>query len=140
MLRDIEQDILKGGRFVTYHWCLSILVMTFSRVSSVRYVRSWKSGAGRAWFYSSLSMLLGWWGFPFGLVFTPICLWKNGRGGSDVTAEFLTQVLGPVRTQSILAKATPRKLDPLLWLLLVFSLSLPLLAFGTFFYFIVSDK
>ncbi|MES2736247.1 MAG: hypothetical protein V4672_08000 [Verrucomicrobiota bacterium] len=125
LLRDIEQDILKGGRFVIHHYCVSLAVVTLTRSSSVLYLRSWESGLGRACRFSLVSLLFGWWGVPFGLIMTPYTLWKNGRGGSDVTRDLLHQALGPARTQSLLEKAVPRQISPWHWLLLVVSLALP---------------
>src|SRR5690606_21700374 len=55
-LRDVEQDILKGGRFIIHHWCVSIIILTFTRTTSVRYFRSWQSGFGQAALYSFISM------------------------------------------------------------------------------------
>lgn len=126
-LRDIEQDILKGGRFLVHHYCISILVMTFTRGSSILYVRSGQSGIGRATLFSLLSLLLGWWGFPFGLIYTPYVLWKNSRGGTDVTLELLQQVLGASRAQSVLAKAAPRRISGLHWVVFGACLALPAL-------------
>jgi hypothetical protein len=34
-----------------------------------------------------LSLLFGWWGLPWGLIYTPLTLWTNLSGGRDVTAE-----------------------------------------------------
>jgi hypothetical protein len=30
---------------------------------------------------------LGWWGVPWGLIYTPLTLWTNLSGGRAVTAE-----------------------------------------------------
>ncbi len=125
MLRDIEQDVLKGGRFIVHHWCLSIGIMSFFHTSTVYYLQSRKSGLGRACFYSGLSMVLGWWGIPFGFIYTPMTLWKNGKGGTDVTAEFLHQILGPERARSVLIKAAPRRISVLHRFFFSLSLLLP---------------
>lgn len=125
-LRDVEQDILKGGRFIIHHWCVSIILLTFTRTTPVRYFRSWQSGFGQAALYSFISMCFGWWGIPSGLIFTPICLWRNSRGGTDVTPEILERILGPTRAQSVLSKAAPRRTDLAHGLLLVLGLLPPL--------------
>jgi hypothetical protein len=33
-----------------------------------------------------VSLLLGWWGVPWGLIYTPLTLWSNLSGGREVTA------------------------------------------------------
>jgi len=133
MLRDIEQDILKGGRFVIHHYCISVMIMTFTRSSDIYYLRSSKSGVSRAAGYSILSLLLGWWGIPFGFIFTPYVLWKNGRGGTDVTREVMAQIVGPSRSESILAKAAPRRISGLHWALFSACLGLPAVLIYTVF-------
>ncbi len=34
-----------------------------------------------------LPFFLGWWGFPFGLIYPPMCVVQNLSCGKDVTAE-----------------------------------------------------
>ena len=41
----------------------------------------------RAFPYSLLTLVLGWWGIPWGLIYTPLALMTNFSGGRDVTAE-----------------------------------------------------
>ncbi len=36
--------------------------------------------------YTLLSLVAGWWGIPFGLIFTPTAIFTNMRGGKNVTA------------------------------------------------------
>ncbi len=124
-LRQIEDDIIKGGRFLAFHWCLSLIILSYSRATSVRYVRSWDSAAGSAWFYSILTMFIGWWSVP-GIVFTPLCLWRNARGGTDMSREVMTQAVGAVRTESILQKAITRPLRASQKLLVLFVIAAPL--------------
>lgn len=124
-LRDVEQDILKGGRFIIHHWCVSVILITFTRASSVHYFRSWQSGFGQASLFSFISMFFGWWGFPSGIIFTPICLWRNSCGGTDVTPEILPHIIGLTRAQSVLSKAAPRRVDVAHRLLLLIGLLPP---------------
>jgi hypothetical protein len=35
-------------------------------------------------FYTLLTLATGWWGFPFGLLWTPVALFNNLRGGTRV--------------------------------------------------------
>jgi hypothetical protein len=45
--------------------------------------------------YTLLSAVAGWWGFPFGLIFTPISIIQNLAGGKDVTGHFRAALSGP---------------------------------------------
>lgn len=85
----IREEVTRGGRFVMFDYCISLCVITFRRSSRVFYVRPGKSAFGSALPYSLLSLALGWWGFPFGLVFTPMALLTNLQGGRNVTQTVL---------------------------------------------------
>ena len=86
---DVQAEVARGGRFVTYGYCISVLVMTFRRSSDVYFVRSTESRVMKGLPYTLLSLALGWWGFPFGFIYTPMVLIENLGGGRDVTAQLL---------------------------------------------------
>ena len=39
--------------------------------------------------YTLISLAFGWWGFPWGFIYTPMSLATNLGGGKDVTAQLL---------------------------------------------------
>jgi hypothetical protein len=104
---DLERQVLEGGRFVIYQYCFSILVMTFKRSSAITFLRNTEDGGGQAFGYSLISLVAGWWGIPWGPIFTITTLVNNLRGGTDVTGAVLAQKLGPVRAAWIMAKRKP---------------------------------
>jgi hypothetical protein len=122
-LGDIELDVLKGGRFLRYHWNISVLVLSFRNSTALTYVHSDRSAGAGALGWGVFSLLFGWWGFPWGIIHTPLSLWHNARGGSDHTHEVLTAYLGNDHAEEILKRAFRRKADAALWILraLVFS-------------------
>lgn len=86
---EVRSAIEQGGRFVVFGYCISLLLVTFRRPSSPHFIAP-DHGAFRAGLlYSLISVLLGWWGVPFGLIYTPITIFKNCGGGTDVTREIL---------------------------------------------------
>ncbi|MHC4252996.1 MAG: hypothetical protein ACYS9X_28085 [Planctomycetota bacterium] len=87
---EIERELANGARFVVYRYCISVLVLTIQRTSAIYFVRAGESASAKGWPYTLTSLLLGWWGIPFGLIFTPIALFTNLRGGKDVTADVLS--------------------------------------------------
>lgn len=94
----LRDEVDRGGRFVVYGWCVSFIILTLKRSSDITFVRAGHSrvGAGLGW--TVLSFFLGWWGFPFGLIYTPIVLIQNLGGGTDVTPSVLASLeaeLGP---------------------------------------------
>ncbi len=91
----LQQEISDGGKFVTYQYCISILVMTFRRNSDIYFIRAGESRLLKGLLFSLISLLFGWWGLPWGLIYTPAALFTNFSGGKDVTAE----VLATMRTR-----------------------------------------
>ena len=84
-------EVNRGARIVLFQYCISLLVITFRRNSSVQFVAPGESAAVKSLPYTLLSLLLGWWGLPWGFIYTPTVIYKNLKGGTDVTASFLNQ-------------------------------------------------
>ena len=86
---EISAEVERGGRFVIFSWCVSLLVITLKRGTDIYFVQAGESAAAQGLKYTLLSLLMGWWGFPFGLVYTPFCVAQNLSGGRDVTREVM---------------------------------------------------
>jgi hypothetical protein len=91
----VQREVEQGARFVIYLYCISILVMTFKRGTDIYFVRPGENAVVKGLPYTLLSLVVGWWGFPWGLVYTPHALYVNLRGGKDVTAEVMSSLAGP---------------------------------------------
>lgn len=89
---DLSLELQKGGKFVLYMYCISIVVLTFRRSSDVYFIRSGENAIVKGLGYTLLSFLLGWWGIPWGPIFTIQALWSNLSGGKDVTQEVLASI------------------------------------------------
>lgn len=81
----LQIELQRGGRFVVYQYCVSILILTFKRPSSIYFIRSGDSPVTRGLIFSLISFLFGWWGFPWGPIYTIGSFIKNFGGGQDVT-------------------------------------------------------
>lgn len=81
--------IREGARCVRFEYCVSALVATVRRQSAIYLTTSpgqrFILGLG----YSLLALLLGPWGVPWGLVWTPRAVWINLSGGADTTESVL---------------------------------------------------
>ena len=93
---EIAFEVNRGGRFVVYQYCVSALIMTFKRNSSVQFVRAGESATVKGLPFTLLSLVLGWWGIPWGFIYTPQVIYKNLKGGVDVTSYVLRLTQGPV--------------------------------------------
>jgi len=91
----LEREVRRGGKFFFYQYCVSLILITFKRPTSIYFVRSGESGAKYSWKYTLLTFLLGWWGIPWGPVYTVQCLYKNMSGGIDVTKDVMRGLTGP---------------------------------------------
>lgn len=81
--------IANGGRFVVYSYSISLVFVTFRQSSAVHLVRADETGIWNGIPYTLLSLVAGWWGFPFGPIFTVMSIYRNSVGGLDVTDEVL---------------------------------------------------
>jgi hypothetical protein len=83
----VEAAIQAGGRFVFFESCISLLLVTWRWPSDIFLLRPGERGLARGLPYTLLTLFLGWWGLPWGLVYTPQALFANLAGGHDVTEE-----------------------------------------------------
>jgi uncharacterized protein (DUF58 family) len=83
---DLGLLIGQGARVVRFSYCISVLIITFRRSATVL-VRPGQSVVAAGLPYTLLSLFAGWWGFPFGLISTPIAIMQNLGGGEDVTGQ-----------------------------------------------------
>ena len=88
----INAELQRGGKFVIYQYCISILILTFKRSSDIYFIKSGESALGRGLGFSLLTFLLGWWGIPWGPIYTIGALVTNFRGGKDVTQEVVATI------------------------------------------------
>ena len=56
------------------------------------FVKKGESALKYAWSYILLALFLGWWGFPWGFIYTPWALFVNFTGGHDVTEDILRAI------------------------------------------------
>jgi hypothetical protein len=85
-------ELQSGAKFVVFQYCISILVMTFRRGSDVYFIRPGEAAVSKGLLYSVISLVLGWWGIPWGPIWTIGSLVTNFRGGKDVTKEVISSL------------------------------------------------
>jgi hypothetical protein len=88
-IKDYEREVDRGGKFVIYRYCISVIFLTYKQPSEIYLVRGGEYMKGRGVFFSLVTFLLGWWGIPWGPIYTVQVLFSNLRGGIDVTDEVL---------------------------------------------------
>src|SRR5271167_663034 len=91
----LDLEIDRGARFVMYRYCWSTIMWTFKETSDVHFIRAGESRVARGLPYILLTLGLGWWGFPFGPIFSIQSLMTDFQGGEDVTVEVLSRLHRP---------------------------------------------
>lgn len=94
---EINEELQNGARFVLYSYCISVIVLTFKQPSAIYFVRADESRFLKGLPYTLLSLVVGWWGIPFGLIYTIWCVASNSSGGTDVTDEVIGAIGQPQR-------------------------------------------
>ena len=89
---ELQMQVNQGGKFVLYKYCISIVIMTFRRGSDIHFIKAGESGVGKGLKFTLLSMLLGWWGIPWGPIYTIEAIIVNFGGGKNVTQEVLASM------------------------------------------------
>lgn len=84
---EVWDRLADGAIAVRYEYCVSLLACSLRFRSRVHLLDTWEGRYIRGVPYSLLSLLLGWWGLPWGPVLTLRACWVNSCGGIDVTDE-----------------------------------------------------
>ena len=88
----LQAEINQGGKFVIYQFCISILVMTFKRSSNVYFITHDQNAVMKGLPFTLLSLMFGWWGIPWGPIYTIQSVVVNFQGGKVVTNEVLASM------------------------------------------------
>lgn len=99
-IADLNRELQRGGRFVLYYYTVSIVVLTFKRPSDIHFVRGGETGVGKGLLFSFISFFFGWWGIPWGPIYIIQSLFRNFRGGKDVTKEVVQWLADTAAAQS----------------------------------------
>ena len=82
---EIKFEVVRGGRFVFFAYCYSLVLVTIKDSSDIYFVRAGESRLLKGLPYMLLTLIAGWWWIPWGPIYTIQCLVKNFSGGEDVT-------------------------------------------------------
>jgi hypothetical protein len=108
---ELAAELAAGGRLVFFEYCISLVVLTLRCPSRVRLLRPGEHGVLGGLPYTALSLLLGWWGLPWGIIYTPLVVFTNLCGGHDVTDEVCGWLRVGADGQDGTAQAAPSPAD-----------------------------
>jgi hypothetical protein len=86
---ELSQEVARGGKFVIYQYAISVVILSFKQGTDVYFVRSTENAVVKGLPYTLLTLVAGWWGIPFGPIFSVMALFNNLKGGKDVTKEVM---------------------------------------------------
>jgi hypothetical protein len=89
---DIERELRHGARFVLFTYTISVLIMTFKRPAGIYFVKGGRSAILNGVPPTLVTLLLGWWGIPWGPIYSIGSIFGNLSGGKDVTADVLASI------------------------------------------------
>lgn len=97
----IGKAIQQGAKFVMFEYCWSALVVTIRKTSPIHFVPPGSSRYAVGAKYLFCSLFLGWWGIPWGPIYSIASIAQYAKGGNDVTAAvmYALQVEGEVPGQ-----------------------------------------
>lgn len=95
----LQMEIKQGGKFVIYQYCISLAVITFRRSSNIYFIRSGENPVVKGLPFTLLALVLGWWGIPWGPIYTIGSVWTNFQGGKDVTQDVLASMASAAQNQ-----------------------------------------
>lgn len=90
--QEITEMVNQGAKFVIFEYTISILVMTFKRSSEIYFVRPNESTASMSIGFTLMTLVLGWWGIPWGPIYTIGSLLTNLSGGKNITPDIMSHL------------------------------------------------
>jgi len=78
-----------------FKYTFSVIVMTFNKGSDIYFIKGSEGRMGKGARYTLLTLFCGWWGLPWGPIYSIGSLWTNLSGGQDVTNEVLAVLQAP---------------------------------------------
>ena len=91
---ELDFEIQRGAKFVLFQYCISIIILTFRRPSDIYFLRPGENPVVKGLPFTLLSLAAGWWGIPWGPIYTIQSVYNNSRGGKDVTQAVVNSLRG----------------------------------------------
>lgn len=103
----LRGEVARGAKFVIYSYNFSLLVVSFKQPSSIYFILPGENRVLKGLPFTLISLVFGWWGIPWGLIYTIQSLVQNLGGGKDVTEPVLASIAPPPVSVDATAAGTP---------------------------------
>ena len=99
---ELDFEIQRGGKFVLFQYCVSVVVLTFRRPSDIYFLRSGRKSCCEGAALHLALAVAGWWGIPWGPIYTIQSIYNNSRGARTSRRPWSNRsVLQPRRQQRL---------------------------------------
>jgi hypothetical protein len=88
-IRDMVQQ---GGKFVVFPYTVSVVLVTLRRSSDIYFIKADENTFKYSYCYVLLNLIIGWWGIPWGPIYTIGAAYDNIVGGKDLTLEVMSHL------------------------------------------------
>ena len=75
------------GKYVVYQYVYSLLIVTYKKFSDPVFIPEGSSAILPGLQYTLISLLFGWWGLPWGILYTIEAVFVNLFGGKVVAEQ-----------------------------------------------------
>ncbi|RYZ18872.1 MAG: hypothetical protein EOP49_49090 [Sphingobacteriales bacterium] len=89
----IRDYVKMGSRFVVFPYTVSIVLATFKRSSSIYFIHPEEKSIKYSYKHILANGVAGWWGLPWGPIYTVQSLYHQLSGGKDITDEVMSHLI-----------------------------------------------
>ncbi len=89
----IKELVNQGAEFVYFPYTVSFVLGTVRRASSIYFIRPYEGKFKYFYKHVGVNALLGWWGIPWGPIYTIGSMYHQLSGGKDVTQAVLSDLI-----------------------------------------------
>ena len=89
---EIKLLVLQGAKFVVFPYTISFVLMTLKRSSDIYFIRPNESTFKYSYGFVLLNLVFGWWGIPWGPIYTIGAAYHHIIGGKNLTQEVMSHL------------------------------------------------
>ena len=88
-IRDMVQQ---GGKFVVFPYTVSFILVTLRRSSDIYFIKAGENTIKYSYGFVLLNLIIGWWGIPWGPIYTIGAAYHHIIGGKNLTQEVMSHL------------------------------------------------
>ncbi|URC14547.1 hypothetical protein [Flavobacterium sp. B183] len=89
----IRNMVQQGGKFVVFPYTVSFILMTLKRSSDIYFIKANENTFKYSYGFVFLNLIVGWWGIPWGPIYTIGSAYHHVVGGKDLTQAVLSHLI-----------------------------------------------